>query len=57
MTLPECKAAIGQVVMYGRTKEHGVIVRCLGRHVFVRYTGDVGAKATSPEDLVIVAGS
>lgn len=66
MTLDEARAAIGRKAVYhpGRgwplagdpsRPEEGVITEVRGEYVFVRYGGDVTAKATRPEDLGFIS--
>lgn len=53
MTLNECRAAIGQRVIYAsdRDREEGTIASVNQRYVFVIYDGDRSPKATDPADL------
>lgn len=61
MTLDEAREHIGHGVIYrpyigGLARaEEGTITSVNDSYVFVRYAGDVGSKATSPEDLTLLA--
>lgn len=58
ITLAEAAARVGDGVVYQPghgAPEDGVITRVSDRWVFVRYAGDVGSKATRPEDLTFLA--
>lgn len=63
MTLDEARVAVGRKAVYRQPgwvdlmapAEEGVITEVRGGHVFVRYGGDVTAKATRPEDLEFLA--
>lgn len=57
MTLDEARTRIGYRVTYqadGSEPENGEITGVSSTTVFVRYTGDHAAKATSPADLTLV---
>lgn len=55
MTLDEARDGIGRLVVYGGNgntmREEGVITSVNNSYVFVRYTGDMGSKATAAEAL------
>lgn len=59
MTLDQARALLGAGVVYrpfpGGLPEDGVITSVTDRWVFVRYRGDVGAKATDPAQLTPLA--
>lgn len=58
MTLDECRAAIGQPVVYTpygqERQETGVITATGHLYAFVRYGSDGHSKATAPERLTLV---
>jgi hypothetical protein len=60
VTIDEARAHIGDAVVYhphGADPENGVIRHVSPNFVFVAYSGDLnGAKATSPEDITLIAG-
>lgn len=60
MTLGEAREHIDEGVVYtpaGGPAEDGVITGVSNRAVFVRYKGDLHAKATNPADLKLLGGT
>lgn len=57
MTLDEARTNTGRSVVYQppgqgiETQEEGVIMAVFARYVFVKYRGDLHAKATAPDLL------
>lgn len=59
MTIDEAREHIGDGVVIdviGFMPEDGIITGTSDRFVFVRYSGEVHAKATRPEDLTLLMG-
>ncbi len=61
MTLNEARKHVGAGVVYrphpDAQAEDGIITGVSDRWVFVRYAGDIGAKATDPGQLQLLAGA
>ena len=58
MTLEKAKENIGRIVIYtpykgcpNRLKQRGIVTHANDKYAFVRYGGDIGAKATKVDDL------